>query len=285
MKEEAAEKVEGEAMPEDDVEVKDQESESDGDKPEEKPEEKKAKPETMPTAAHIAQKSKWKQRLDTTERNAAKDKAELELLRMQVATPKKPPAPPNELDFDSTDDYRVAHDAYLKNSVQTIAQEVVQQHEFKAERDRAFDSGLEAHYKYANDLKADDFSETENVARSILGDEVSKEVITRYQGTSAAMLYSLGKNESEARRLSEMFSSDPTQLVIELTRLSDRLTAAPNTQTAPPPDEPLEGGQASTASLDRQIEKARKQQQAGKLSMNELIQMKRSARAAGWVQS
>jgi len=280
---EAASNAEGEAMPEEkvieEVEVETTETETE--------KENKPAPETMPTAAHIAQKNKWKERIDKTEREAEAKDRELELLRLQVKTPEVVTAP-NELDFDNPKEYQQALDKYVETKAQASAKQVLEQYSkteaqkvAQADYEQRFEQGLDAHYKSAADLKADDFSDTENIARQILGDEVSKEVITRYTGTSAAMLYSLGKKPEEAQRLKEMFATDPTGLVIELTRLSDRLSAAPKTLNAPPPDEPLEGGQASTMTWEKRIEKARADQIAGKISMNELIGLKREARVAG----
>ncbi|WP_347851981.1 hypothetical protein [Planktomarina sp.] len=285
---EAASNAEGEAMPEEKVI-----DEVEAVEPVETETEKKQAPEVMPTAAHIAQKSKWKERIDNAERsNEAKDR-ELELLRLQVKSNVPDVVkPPTELDFDSPAEYQQALDKYVETKAQSSAKQVLDQYAKSeaqkladADWNKRFDEGLEEHYKSAADLKADDFSDTENAAREILGDDVSKEVITRFKGSSAAMLYHLGKNTAEAQRLRELQTTDITGLVVELTRLSDRLSAAPNNPSAPPPDEPLEGGQASTASLASQVEKAREKQMSGKMSMNDFLAIKRQARAAGWVES
>ena len=87
-----------------------------------------------------------------------------------------------------------------------------------------FVDAARAHYDAAEKLGLPDFDEKEEVARSILPPGVDAQIMQLFPEKSAALMYHLGANPEKLRSLLAM---SPQQSLIELTRLSDRMTIKP----------------------------------------------------------
>ncbi|AXF76618.1 scaffolding protein [Erwinia tracheiphila] len=108
-----------------------------------------------------------------------------------------------------------------------------------------FAAAAKAHYDAAEKLNLPDFEEKEDVVRSILPPGLDAEIMSLFPEKSAAMFYHLGANPEKLRGLLTMSSQ---QALIELTRLSERLTIKPRgkeVSKAPPVDEPVSGDVAA----------------------------------------
>lgn len=121
-----------------------------------------------------------------------------------------------------------------------------------------FAEAARAHYDAAEKLGLPDFDEKEDVVRSILPPGVDAEIMTLFPEKSAALFYHLGANPEKLRALLSMNSQ---QALIELTRLSDRLTIKPRgkeVSKAPPIDEPITGDvtAANRAALEKRMNAA-----------------------------
>lgn len=115
------------------------------------------------------------------------------------------------------------------------------------------------HYERASEIGAKDYSETEDKAIEVLGNEVVNHIIDNFTD-SQYLLYYLGKNPNEADRIAGLIQSKPILGIAEIGRLSSQLKVKPITNTTPNPDEELEGGESSaTSSLQRQLDKLRDQ--------------------------
>ncbi|MEY0695040.1 scaffolding protein [Providencia rettgeri] len=119
-------------------------------------------------------------------------------------------------------------------------------------------NAMKAHYDAAEKLNLPDYQEKEDSALQVLPQGVYEAVATNFPEKSAAIIYYLGSNPDKAQ---ELFSKNPVQVTIELTRLADRLTLKPRgTQrsSAPPADEPISGdfSAANVSALQKQADAA-----------------------------
>lgn len=114
------------------------------------------------------------------------------------------------------------------------------------------------HYDAAEKLGLADYDEKEEAFRALVPAGVDVALMQLFPEKSAAMMYHLGSNPEKVRQLMSMSEQ---QAIIELTRLSDRLTLKPRGKTvsaAPPVDEPVQGSVAAAniSALQKQMEKA-----------------------------
>lgn len=114
------------------------------------------------------------------------------------------------------------------------------------------------HYDAAEKLGLADYDEKEEAFRALVPAGVDVALMQLFPEKSAAMMYHLGSNPEKVRQLMSM---NDQQAIIELTRLSDRLTLKPRGKTvsaAPPVDEPVQGSVAAAniSALQKQMEKA-----------------------------
>lgn len=114
------------------------------------------------------------------------------------------------------------------------------------------------HYDAAEKLGLADYDEKEEAFRALVPAGVDVALMQLFPEKSAAMMYHLGSNPEKVRQLMAM---NDQQAIIELTRLSDRLTLKPrgkSVSAAPPVDEPVQGSVAAAniSALQKQMEKA-----------------------------
>ncbi|HGF0146262.1 TPA: scaffolding protein [Klebsiella variicola] len=114
------------------------------------------------------------------------------------------------------------------------------------------------HYDAAEKLNLSDYQEKEDAFRSMLAPGIDAEIMALFPEKSAAIFYHLGANPEKARNI---LSLPQTQAIIELTRLSDRLTLKPRGKQisgAPAVDEPVQGqpAAANRDALQKQMEAA-----------------------------
>lgn len=105
------------------------------------------------------------------------------------------------------------------------------------------------HYDAAEKLNLRDYQEKEDAFRAMLAPGIDAEIMALFPEKSAAIFYHLGANPEKARNI---LSLPQTQAIIELTRLSDRLTLKPRGKQisgAPAVDEPVQG-QVTAANRD-----------------------------------
>ena len=114
------------------------------------------------------------------------------------------------------------------------------------------------HYDAAEKLNIPDYQEKEDAFMQVVPAPVATDIMRLFPEKSAALMYHLGANPEKARQLLAM---DGQQALIELTRLSERLTLKPRSKTvseAPNPDEPIQGQAvaAHTSALEKQMNAA-----------------------------
>lgn len=114
------------------------------------------------------------------------------------------------------------------------------------------------HYDAAEKLNIPDYQDKEDAFMQLVPPQVGADIMTLFPEKSAALMYHLGANPEKARQL---LSMDGQQALIELTRLSERLTLKPRgkqVSSAPPVDEPISGEvvAANVAALQKKMEEA-----------------------------
>lgn len=114
------------------------------------------------------------------------------------------------------------------------------------------------HYDAAEKLNIPDYQEKEDAFMQVVPAPVATDIMRLFPEKSAALMYHLGANPEKARQLLAM---DGQQALIELTRLSERLTLKPRSKPvseAPNPDEPLQGQAvaAHMSALEKQMNAA-----------------------------
>lgn len=105
------------------------------------------------------------------------------------------------------------------------------------------------HYDAAEKLNIPDYQDKEDAFMQIVPAPVATDIMRLFPEKSAALMYHLGANPEKARQLLAM---DGQSALIELTRLSERLTLKPRGQqvsSAPPADQSLTGD-VSAANVD-----------------------------------
>lgn len=114
------------------------------------------------------------------------------------------------------------------------------------------------HYDAAEKLNLSDYQETEEAFNALVPPGTDVEIMNLFPEKSAAIIYHLGKNPEKTRQILSMNSQ---QALIEITRLSDRLTLKPRGKqlsSAPPVDEPVQGsvGAANVSALQKKMDEA-----------------------------
>lgn len=97
------------------------------------------------------------------------------------------------------------------------------------------------HYDAAEKLNIPDYQEAEDSFITLTSPQIGADVMRLFPEKSAALIYHLGKNPEKVRQLMAM---DGQLALIELTRLSEKLTLKPRGQQvskAPPADQPITG--------------------------------------------
>ncbi|PTA95644.1 scaffolding protein [Kluyvera sp. Nf5] len=114
------------------------------------------------------------------------------------------------------------------------------------------------HYDAAEKLNIPDYQEKEEAFMQIVPLQVGVDIMRLFPEKSAAIVYHLGSNPEKARQLLAM---DGQSALIELTRLSERLTLKPRgkqVSSAPAADVPVTGDvtSANKAALQKQMDAA-----------------------------
>lgn len=122
----------------------------------------------------------------------------------------------------------------------------------------AYAEAARVHYDAAEKLNLPDYQEKEEAFRALVPPGLDSEIMALFPEKSAAMLYHLGANPEKVRQLLNM---NQQMALIELTRLSERLTVKPRgkqVSAAPGADEPIQPNVAASnkASLEKQMQAA-----------------------------
>lgn len=178
----------------------------------------------------------------------------------------QPPSPSDFEDGISDPKFQEKQNAYTQEVIQREVNKQVQ----ASSRTVSDNSNLDLkahelekkqlkHYERATEIGAKDYSETEDKAIEILGNEITNHIIDNF-GDSQFLLYYMGKNPQEAERIALLIRDKPIQGIAEIGRLSSELKVKTKTVTTPNPDVEIEGGEPggnANSTLLKQLDKLR----------------------------
>ncbi len=116
------------------------------------------------------------------------------------------------------------------------------------------------HYDAAEKLNIADYQDKEDAFMQLVPPNVAVDVMRLFPEKSPALMYHLGANPEKLRQL---LSMDGQMALIELARLSEKLTLKPRgnaISSAPPADEPVQASAvaANTSAIQKQMDAAAK---------------------------
>lgn len=226
------------------------------------------------------------------ERIANLTKEENKLLKLQIqqlgSTTK-----PDRANFESDEDFLVAQTKHDDDRIATKAKEIVTEvlsgHDQKTtleKQSQATEAKLTAHYDRATELKVSDYADTEDKAIEVLGDDISKFIMSS-TAKSHLILYHLGKNPVKAGELAARIRKDPGSGTVEIGELAAKITLrkADTQLETPEPATDLSGGgtPAPTEHWQKKLNTLRDKVAAndGSANMGDILQLKKDAVAAG----
>ncbi|WP_407732273.1 scaffolding protein [Pseudocitrobacter faecalis] len=114
------------------------------------------------------------------------------------------------------------------------------------------------HYDAAEKLNIPDYQEKEEAFAQLVPPQIVSDLMVLFPEKSPALMYHLGANPEKTRQILQM---NQQQALIELTRLSERLTLKPRSKQvseAPTPDEPVQGQAvaANISAIEKQMNAA-----------------------------
>lgn len=205
-------------------------------------------------------------------------------LEQAKATKKAEVKLPDPNDFeDGVNDagYIDQHNKYTQTSIASqVAEQVAQATQTASvtqseeQQSSALLSKQVKHYERADEIGAKDYEATEDKALEVLGQATANHIIDNFDD-SHIILYYLGKNPDEAKRIAHLLETQSIKGVAEVGRLSAQLQIKPKNKTVADPDEEIiSDGNAQEGQLERKLEKLR--DQAAKTgNMKALMEFKR----------
>jgi len=204
----------------------------------------------------------------------------------------KPEAPtlPNPDDYDGGPSDQGYIDAVIEYQAKTTQAQVadgIQKARQQATVTAAQEAGAQrleqkqaAHYERAAKLKVKDYEATEDKAIEIFGNEHTNHLIANLDNSEVAFYY-FGKNPEVAQKYSDMLKREPIKALIEIGGLLAKIKVKPKRESAPDPDEELEGGTPSNLeAMQTKLNKLRDAARSGG-DMGPLMAFKQKMRDKG----
>lgn len=191
---------------------------------------------------------------DDLAKEIARLKQENEALKNQ-GKPSARNLPPVPGDFESDDEFRIAQQEYTAR----VAQQTVNQHlqnQQKEKQQSAFDSRVNDHYDRVEKSGLSDYEQAELNALNELGQEFLDGVVEN-SDNSEQILYMLGSNPEEMKRIKTLLHTNPVKATMEIGRLS--VVAGNYSKENPVPETVLKGGgtpKAAVAGLEKKYQEA-----------------------------
>lgn len=230
----------------------------------------------------------------------AKNK-EVEQLRAEIESLKQKPAPqptgdlkrPDELDFETTEDYHRALDEYHDKRYE-LKQQTVQQTQAQREVEMEVAEAVDRHYDRAeklieeHGLKSENYKDADTRVRSAIeaiapriGDKVVDQFIKSMGDGSEKVMYHLGRNKTALSELQSILQTDKSgiQAAVYLGKKLEQLTNPTRRKTRAPSPAPQakgdSGGQTADA-IKRKYDAAHKKNDGATA-----FKLKREAKKAG----
>lgn len=242
------------------------------------PSQEDRKPKNPMVSRIIGQRDKARDESAGKDRVIDQLKQEIELLkRGHSNSPQPSGGAPKWEDYDDDAKYQQAVLSWAQRHTPNVnPMEQIQQYQ----RQQQVSQKLDSHYQRAQTLaeKFPEYSQAEQAAVEVLGHDLATEITARTKNSAELMLF-FGKNSAKAREFKDLAERDPVEAALELGRLDASLKIQARTKAPlPDPDEPLDGGSASSATRwQRELDKARE-----KGDVRAAIEVKKKARKEGF---
>ena len=255
----------------------------------------------VPARKHIREKQKLKGRISERDDEIARLKEKIEALEKNSITQTnqaKPIKRPNELDYDTDDDYQKALSDYENELVSSKFRELESKRQneyaFKQYQEK-FSKALEDHYDRASDLieksgiSPDLYKSSDAAVRHAVnsiapgrGDQIVDQIITNFGDGSEKVLFYIGRNQTALSQFKSLLVEDPSGIKasIFLGEQKERLTAPKKMKSRAPKPAPTANGDANMGSNERALQK--KYKEAHKKGNSQLAwDYRRKARQSG----
>lgn len=196
--------------------------------------------------------------LDTENNDLAVENARLIQENQQLKSQNQPAVsdlPPVPDDYDSVDEFRQAQ----ANFTAQVAQQTVNQHlqnQVVQNQQTAFQGKINDHYDRVEKSGLADYEQAELNALNELGQEFLDGVVENSEN-SEQILYMLGNNAEEMKRIKTLLHSNPVKATMEIGRLS--VNAGNFSKDNPAPETVLKGGgnpSAAASGLKKKYDQA-----------------------------
>ena len=179
-------------------------------------------------------------------------KEQNKLLRMKE-TVERAPTRPKASDYDTDESFEAALDEYADARSrevaagllrETLAESDTQTTQQKVEAQQRSD--IEAHYERADTLKVKNYTDVEDNAIGILGDDATKAIMANTD-LSHVLLYHLGleKNAGKAEEFAALLKRNPVKGLLEIGGYANKLVVKPKHSNAPDPESRIDPGSAA----------------------------------------
>lgn len=218
---------------------------------------------------------KWVRELRRTQRELQRENRELKAkLEAPARTETKPVQVGVKPTLDSCDYDSEKYEAELAawfERKRDADQKARQLQETEEAQHREWQAKLAAYSKAKSELRVRDYDDAEDAVQSMF-DVTQQGVMLEGAENAALLVYALGKNPSEAKKLAAIKS--PVKFAFALAKLEKELKVSTRTKQAPPPDKTVSGTGRISGSVDSQL--ARLRADAEKTGdMTKVIQYKR----------
>lgn len=218
---------------------------------------------------------RWVRELRKSQRQLERENRELKArLESTASTETKPvqlgPKPTlDSCDYDS-EKYEAELAAWFERK-RDADQKSRQLQELEEAQHREWQAKLAAYSKAKSELRVRDYDDAEDAVQSMF-DVTQQGVMLEGAENAALLVYALGKNPSEAKKLAAIKS--PVKFAFALAKIEKELKVSTRTKQAPPPDKTVSGTGRISGSVDSNLERLRAEaEKTG--DMTKVIQYKR----------
>jgi hypothetical protein len=138
-----------------------------------------------------------------------------------------------------------------KRATQESRKQARQEADNKAQE--AYQTKLGAYKTAAAGLKVPDFEDAEAQARDAFS-PIQQSILVKHAAAPAALIYALGKNPAEAKKLAAI--ADPIEFALAARKLEELVKVTPK-RVAPPPERVIRGSGPVSATSEKKLEQLR----------------------------
>lgn len=252
-----------------------------------------SKPDTKSTSDHILNRVMRKR--DKLQDNLVTEQArstDLQRQLDQLANTQQSNVvaiPPQEHEFNSTEEYLVAKAGYDRQMLTSVVSEQLNQQQnghLIAAQEQEKNAALSTYAKNASNLGVKNFNEIQDKAFDVLGDEFAQMIAQHLPEDAPKLMYHFGVNPTVAAQFRDDYITSSGGTLFKLGKLAGNLTLKPKQATAAQPEGKIENGAVGGVNEDWQAsyEKIMDTASDSNISntLNQIRELKKQARAAGF---